>query len=247
VDIWYTINKNIKPQSADQWAIGYTKAFPESEISLETEVYYKKMRNVTEYEEGSNLLFNTGFEELLLQGDGLAYGWEVYLKKDSERFNGWISYTLARSERQFDGLNQGKVFPAKYDRRHNLSIVGFYHISKRATLSFVWEYISGARFTAVIGQYATLNPLNLGVDVFNIYTDRNKVALSDAHRLDIGLTLKNKPHKKVQGEWQFGIYNLYNRATPIALEIEQNDSGQFMYQEQGLFGLLPSISYSFKF
>ncbi len=246
VDLWYSVTDKIKPQSADQVSFGYFHYFPKKGVILESEVYYKKMRNLTEYEEGTNLLFNTDFESSLIQGDGQAYGWEVLLKKEASKLSGWVSYTLSKSDRQFKDLNDGVAFPAKYDRRHNVSVVGYYELSKRVTVSAIWEYISGSKFTPVIGQYAALNPLNLGIDLYNIYSSRNAVALSNAHRLDLAISIKNKPHKKIQSTWQFGVYNAYNRTTPVSLLIVQDQQGRFKYQEQGLFGAMPFFSYSFE-
>lgn len=246
-DLWYTVTADIKPQSSNQFALGYAQNIQSSWL-LEVEGYYKTLYNVTEYQEGTNLILNTDFESAILQGVGNAYGLEFLLKKDEGKFNGWISYTLSWSNRQFDGLNNGNWFPARYDRRHNISIVTQYQLNNRILFSAVWEYISGSRFTPVIGQVATTSPGYLGVDIQNIYSDRNAVSLADSHRLDIGVTFKNRPSRRYIGEWTFGVYNAYNRATPIAINIVQNsDTGDFNYEQPGLFGLIPSISYNFKF
>ena len=168
-------------------------------------------------------------------------------KKQASKWEAWVSYTLNWSDRQFDELNNGKVFPAKYDRRHNLSIVGQYDLTERIAFSMVWEYISGSKFTAIIGQYAIMNPNNAGFSVLNIYTDRNAVSLAASHRLDLMMILKSKPRKKFNSEWHFGVYNAYNRATPIALNIVEQPDGSFRYEQPGIFGLIPNASFHFSF
>ncbi|MEO9803949.1 MAG: carboxypeptidase-like regulatory domain-containing protein [Reichenbachiella sp.] len=248
VDLWYSVTRDIKPQRATQFGFGYVKSLGQSGLLFESEVYYKYANNIIEYQEGTNLFLNTDFEQSIIQGTAESYGWEVLLRKKGERLNGWASYTLSWANRQVDGLNGDATFPARYDRRHNVSIVANYKIFKRWEISAVWEYLSGSRFTPVVAQYAIANPLNTGVTVENIYPDRNSVALSNTHRLDLSLVKKSKPGKKLYGEWRLGVYNVYNRAAPVGIQIEQNpETGLFNYQQPGLFGMLPFISYRFKF
>lgn len=248
VDLWYSVTRNIKPQRATQFGLSYVRSFSDLGLLFESEVYYKTANNVIEYEEGTNLFLNTDFEQSILQGRAKSYGWEVLLRKNGERLNGWASYTLSWANRQLDELNEGAVFPARYDRRHNVSIVANYKIFRLWEVSAVWEYLSGSRFTPVVAQYAITNPLNTGVTVENIYPDRNSVALSSTHRLDLSLVKKSKPTKKMYSEWRLGLYNVYNRAAPVGIQIEQDEeTGLFNYQQPGLFGTLPFISYRFKF
>ena len=180
------------------------------------------MNNITEYEEGTNLVFSTDFVDALLQGEGRAYGFELFARKEHYKWHAWLSYALSWADRQFDDLNGGSRFPAKYDRRHTLSFAAQYDINERWSFSTIWEYISGSRFTPIIGQYAVINPGNTGVEVQNIYSSRNEVRLSDSHRLDLAFILKSKPEKRFQTEWHFGIYNFYNRATPVSISIDRN-------------------------
>ena len=151
------------------------------------------------------------------------------------------------SYRQFDELNEGEPFNATYDRRHKGAIVLQYNFWRRWAISGVWEYISGSRFTPVIGQYAVANPTNTGFDVVNIYADRNSVSLSNSHRLDLMLILLSKKKRRFQSEWRAGVYNVYNRATPVQTYVTTADDGSFQYVQPGLFGTLPFISYPFKF
>jgi hypothetical protein len=247
-DIWYPVTETIRPQTSHQWAAAWHRTFPKHNLFLSIEGYYKTMEQLIGYEEGTNLFLNTDFESKLIQGRGRAYGLEVLLKKEAGRFTGWISYTLSWSWRQFDEVNHGKWFPSRYDRRHNGAIVAQYAINKRWTASLVWEFISGARFTPVIGQYAVLAPTLSGVELIPVYSEINGVSLADTHRLDLGIKFKSKPGKRFRWEWFAGVYNAYNRASPIGISIEQDEAdGSLRYEQPGLFGLLPFISYGFKF
>ncbi|WP_350115185.1 hypothetical protein [Fulvivirga sp.] len=249
-DVWYPVNSRVKPQSADQFTLGIVKAIPESSSTLSLEGYYKLMNNLVEFSEGTNLILNNDFEDAIIQGDGESYGLEFLARKETGRFKGWVSYTLSWTTRQFDELNRGERFKARYDRRHNASLVGNYQLSKRWSISAVWEFISGARFTPIIGYYGTPNSAGTGVDLIPQFPDRNSVKLADSHRLDISLLFKNriKPNQRWRGEWQFSLYNVYNRATPIAIDIEYNEAANtYSYEQPGLLGLLPSISYNFTF
>jgi hypothetical protein len=246
-DIWYPVTDVIKPQTSHQFALAWQYAHPDSRIFFSAESYYKSMQQLIGYEEGTNLFFNNDFASNLIQGKGRAYGFEFLLKKDAGKFTGWISYSLAWSLRQYDEINKGNWFRARYDRRHNGAVVMQYALSKRFSASVVWEYISGSRFTPVIGQYATVAPTLTGFDIIPVFADVNSVKLANAHRLDVGLKFTSKRGKKFQWHWFAGVYNLYNRATPIGVVISENETtGALSYEQPGLFGLLPFISYGFK-
>lgn len=247
VDFWYTSTRSIKPQTSDQYTIGWARTLPSKEITIETDIYYKKMQNLTEYKDGTTLLFNADFEQSLIQGEGESYGLEILLRKNGQKLEGWLSYSLGWAYRKFDELNDGQRFNATYDRRHNGAIVVQYNFTRRFAVSTVWEYISGRRFTPVIGQYAMANPLNTGVEVFEIYSTRNAYTLADAHRLDLMIIIKGRGARRLQGEFRAGLYNVYNSTTPIQMYITSDDFGNFRYVQPGLFGTLPFISYLFKF
>ena len=249
-DMWYPVTSNIKPQKSDQIAVGYEHLFTKPRIKISLEGYYKWMNNLIEYREGTNLILNNDFEDDLLQGKGRAYGTEFLVRRDVGRFNGWVAYTLSWTNRQFDGLNQDKQYFAKYDRRHDLSIVANFEINKRLDFSAIWVYMSGSRFTPQIGQYVVANPSFTGAYVVPIYSDRNAVKMSDTHRLDLNLVIKpkEKPNRKFYGEWHIGCYNTYNRASPYQIQVVPSDNGiGYQYEQEGLFGFLPSFSYNFKF
>lgn len=247
-DIWYPVTDSIRPQTSHQFAVAWQRQLGEENIFLSVEGYYKTMHQLIGYEEGTNLFLNTDFESRLIQGEGKAYGIEILLKKNSGKLTGWVSYTLAWSHRQFDEINGGKWFPSRYDRRHNGAIVAQYAFNKRWAVSLVWEYISGSRFTPVIGQYILLAPTLTGADLIPVYSGINEVKLAPSHRLDIGLKFKSKPDRKFQWQWFAGVYNVYNRANPIGINIEQDETdGSLRYTQPGLFGLIPFLNYGFRF
>ena len=247
-DIWYPVTDSIRPQTSHQFALAWQRQLNSEQLFLSVEGYYKQMDQLIGYEEGTNLFLNTDFESKLIQGKGKAYGFEFLLRKNGGKLTGWISYTLSWSHRQFDGINGGLWFPSRYDRRHNGAIVAQYAFSKRWAASLVWEYISGSRFTPVIGQYAIVAPTLTGADLIPVYSGINEVKLAASHRLDIGLKFKSSPDRKFQWQWFAGVYNVYNRANPIGINIEQDEVDKSMrYTQPGLFGLLPFLSYGFKF
>lgn len=247
-DIWYPVTDTIKPQTSHQVALAWQRNLPERKLFVSVEGYYKSMRNLIGYEEGTNLFLNADFQSKLIQGRGRSYGLEFLVRKDAGKLTGWISYTLSWSWRQFDQINGGEWFHARYDRRHNGAIVAQYAFTKRWAVSVVWEFISGARFTPIIGQYVVVAPTLTGVDLVPVYTGVNQVKLADTHRLDVGIKYKSRPDKKFQWHWFVGVYNAYNRANPIGMTIVQNETdGSLHYEQPGLFGLIPFISYGFKF
>jgi outer membrane receptor protein involved in Fe transport len=247
-DIWYPVTDSIRPQSAHQVSAAWQRFLPGKKIYFSAEGYYKSMSSLIGYEEGTNLFFNTDFESKLIQGDGKAYGFEFLVKKESGKFTGWVSYTLSWSWRRYDEINNGDWFHARYDRRHNGAIVMQYMLGKRWAASLVWEFISGARFTPVIGQYTVLAPTLTGFDLIPVYSNINDVKLADSHRLDFGIKYMNKPERKFRWQVFAGVYNAYNRASPIGIIIEQDEvDGSLNYSQPGLFGLLPFISYGFRF
>ncbi len=247
-DIWYPVTDAIKPQTSNQVSAAWQRFSQRNNTLFSAEVYYKSMDNLIGYEEGTNLFFNNDFESKLIQGKGYATGFELLVKKEAGRLTGWISYTVSWSRRNFNELNKGEWFYSRYDRRHNGAVVAQYKFHKRWAISAVWEFISGARFTPVVGQYVVFAPTLTGVDLIPLYTELNEVALANTHRLDVGIKFKSKPEKKIQWQWFVGAYNAYNRANPIGITIEQDEStGALSYSQPGLFGLIPFISYGISF
>lgn len=245
-DIWYPVTDSIRPQTSHQVSVAWQKLFS-GKIYAGVEGYYKYMNDIIGFEEGTNLFFTTDFQSKLIQGKGSAYGLEFLVKKESGKVTGWISYTLSWAWRQFPGLNDGYRFPSRYDRRHNAAVVMQYAFHKNWSLSAVWEFISGSRFTPVVGQYAITSPTGVGVDLLPVYAPLNSVRLANTHRLDLGIKYRSNPEKKIQSEWFIGVYNAYNRASPVGIRVEQRANGSLKYSQPGLFGTIPFISYGFKF
>jgi len=247
-DMWYPVTNDVVPQTSDQIAVGYERYVSPLKTIFTIEGYYKWMNNVIEYREGANLFLNNEFENELVQGKGKAYGMEFLAKRKGKKLSGWLAYTLSWSTRQFDELNNGEEFYARYDRRHDLSLTLNYSISKRTSFSAIWVYSTGSRFTPQTGNYVLPNSSNSGVQIIPIYGGRNSVALSPTHRLDLNVVIKSKPkfNGKWNGEWHIGAYNVYNQAQPNSIIIQEGPNG-LQYTQPGLFGFLPSVSYNFKF
>lgn len=245
-DLWYPVTSNILPQESHQVAIGYFGGLEKLKANYSIEGYYKHMNNLIEYKEGAQLLLNDNFEDELISGQGEAYGMEMMFRRKFGRLTGWVAYTLSWSKRNFPGLNNSQTYFAKFDRRHYLSTVMMFDMSERVTFSAVWEYTTGARFTGQNGQYFMPNSSFTGVETIPIYTDRNDVQMAASHRLDLNVIVKSFSNKRFKGEWHFGVYNFYNRATPYRVNVEFTPYG-YRYVQPGLFGLIPSVAFNFKF
>ncbi|MEM7572641.1 MAG: TonB-dependent receptor [Bacteroidota bacterium] len=254
LDIWTPSTNNIEPQMADQVALGYFQNFSDNEYEFSAEVYYKDLQNLVDYIDGADLILNEFVEGQVLQGDGRAYGLELMMKKTEGRFSGWVNYTLARTERQIAGINNGDWYPSRFDQTHNFSITGFYELSQRATLSASFVYNTGTPTTLPSSGY-----YQQGIYIPNNDGDaRNNFRIPDYHRLDISLTLDrnpNKPAKRWEGQWVFGIYNVYGRRNAFSIYGQQQEQrpipGVLTDAEAIRFSvvgsLIPSISYNFKF
>lgn len=245
-DLWYPVTESVKPQGSHQIAVGLFKGLESLNLNVSLEGYFKTMSNLIEYREGARLLLNDNFEEELLSGKGIAFGGELLIRKRFGKFTGWLGYSLARTNRTFEGLNNGETYNAKYDRRHDVSLVMTFDISPRFSFSTIWVMSSGARFTAQNGQYFAPNVSFTGIQLIPIYTKRNSVELAPSHRLDVNFILRNKPKKRFRSEWHFGAYNFYNRASPYRVNVEF-DGLNYRYVQPGLFGLIPSVAWNFKF
>jgi outer membrane receptor protein involved in Fe transport len=247
IDVWFPVTDSIRPQTSHQFAMAWQRFVPAQKIYISVEGYYKSMEDLVSYEEGTNLLFKSDFASRLIQGRGKAYGSELLIRKETGKLTGWVSYSVSWSWRRFDELNAGEWFRARYDRRHNGAIVAQYQLNKRWMASLVWEYISGSRFTPVVGQHLALAPNGTGLELIPVFSDINSVKLTDSHRLDLGMKLYSRPGVKVKWNLFVGVYNVYNRATPFGIVIKQNKEDKSMsYSQPGLFGLLPFISWGVK-
>ncbi len=251
LDIWMPSDNYIKPQIADQVALGYFRNFNNGAYSLETEVYYKKVKNRLDYIDGADLIANNAIEQVILNGQMRSYGLEIMLKKNQGKFNGWISYTLSKSEQQTPGrtpeetgINNGQWYNSAYDKLHNLAVTSAYKLNQR------WSF--GANFILQSGQpvsYPNSQYEYLGITVPG-YGLRNENRLPAYHHLDVSatLSLEKNENRKWKGEWVFSIYNLYNRQNAASINFRQNaDTGNNEAIRTSIFGIVPAITYNFKF
>ena len=240
-DLWIASSPLVKPQIADQVAIGYFRNFKENMYEFSVEAYYKDLQNQVDFEDGGSQINNPEIESDLVFGAGRAYGTEFYLKKRKGDFTGWVSYTLSKSERQFDEVNRGEWFSARQDRTHDLSIVGMYQVSPKLTVSASFVYYTGDAVTLPVGKYFIDGTL------VNLYGDRNSERMPDYHRMDLGLTYILKDTDKFYSDLSFSIYNVYNRKNAFSLEFDINDTGQTQATQLALFGIVPSVTWNFNF
>ena len=251
LDIWTPSDNFIKPQIADQVALGYFRNFKGGDYSLEVETYYKTVKNRLDYIDGANLIANKAIEQIILNGQLRSYGLELMFRKNEGRLNGWISYTLAKSEQQTPGrtaaeigINNGAWYNSVYDKTHNIAITSAYNLNEK------WSF--GANFALQTGQPATFpngryEYLGIAVPSYGL---RNENRLPAYHHLDISATLTPTKNvgRKWKGEWVFSIYNLYNRKNAASINFRQNaDSGNNEAVKTSIFGIVPAVSYNFKF
>ena len=244
VDLYVMSSKNIKPEIADQVSTGYFKKFDDNNYEFSAEVYYKWLQNQIDYKDGAQLLVNQDVESQLTYGTGRAYGIELFLKKKYGRFTGWIGYTLSRTERRFDAINNGAYYPARQDRTHDGSVVGIYQLSKRWTFSGTFIYGTGNAVTYPTGKY------NVGGLTTFSYSKRNNYRMPSSNRLDIGATLEGKEHKRYHSSWTFSVYNVYAHRDPYSVSFRDSKTDPNMTEavETSIFAtLIPSVTWDFKF
>ncbi len=248
LDVWTPSTNNIKPQLADQIALGYFKNFGKT-MDYETSIegFYKEMGNQIDYIDGADLLLNTELETQLLKGKGRAFGLELYLKKNVGKLNGWVSYTLSKSERKVIGINQNSWYANRFDRRHNLNIIATYSISDRLSVSGNFVFASGTPITLPSTKYSVGGLQNLPQ---NPNDKRNNVRIPDYHRLDFSATLKGKKKPRWEGEWVFSIYNAYARKNAFSIYATpnfKNNNTPTIVRYSVIGTVVPAISYNFKF
>lgn len=242
-DIWLPSSYNIKPEISNQYALGYMKTLKNEMYELSAETYYKDLFNQIDYRNGASVLANERVEAELLYGIGRAYGLELSLKKKTGKLTGWIAYTLAKTERKIDGINNNQWYNAKQDRTHDISIVGIYDFNKKWSLSATWVYNTGNAVTFPTGKYRIDGKVNY------VYSERNASRMPSYHRMDVGVTWNNKKTEKFESSWNLSIYNLYARenAYQISFEQDPNDATRTRAMQTTLFRIIPSINYNFKF
>ena len=254
-DLWVPSSRLLKPSNAEQVAIGYFKNFNNNTWEASVETYYKVMNNQLEFKPGAQLLLNQNLEGEMIFGSGKAYGVELFVQKKRGRLTGWIGYTLSRSERTFAQLNYGQSFPYRYDRTHDLSIIANYAINKKWEASAVFVYGTGNALTLPTGRFTyyygynfdNQTPVFTNVDQYDKINDYRMPAY---HRLDIAFTYTPKPEstKRYKSSWNFGVYNVYNRANPYFIYFDVDEDAQKVKGKMAyLFPIIPSVTWNFTF
>src|SRR3989338_4048107 len=242
-DVWLASSLNTRPELADQFSVGWFKNFKENMYEVNVETYYKSMLNQIDYRNGANTQANELLECELLSGIGRAYGLEMIIKKKRGRFTGWIGYTLSRTERKIDGINDNNWYAAKQDRTHDISIVTIYDITPKLSVSALFIYYTGNAVTFPSGKY-TIN----GETQF-LYTERNGYRMPAYHRLDLGVTWIRKNTEKFESSWNFSLYNAYGRENAYSISFRESETnpGTTEAVQTTLFRWIPAITYNFKF
>jgi hypothetical protein len=257
LDVWTPSTNNIKPELADQVALGIFRNFSNNTIEASLEGYYKAVKNQIDYIDGADILINKLLEGELLNGIGRAYGAEMMVQKKSGRWNGWVSYTLGWTEQKVEGINNFKWYPARFDQRHNLKVAVFYDLNPRWSFSANFTFLSGTPTTFPTSRFQVQDYLI----PFNGLNSRNNMRIPDYHRLDLSATLngrkisrKGKVRKNADF-WVFSVYNVYARKNPFSIYFSQSAdrpvNGQPIQTQATMVSIIgtivPSISYNFKF
>jgi hypothetical protein len=267
-DLWVPSTENTGPQRSMQVAGGIARDLPELDLGLSLEGYYKWSDDILGYREGASFLLiddptdaeDFSWEENITTGQGWSYGAELLIQKKRGRLSGWIGYTLSWTWKQFDELNFGKKYFARYDRRHDLSVVAFYKIRDRITLSGTWVYGTGNAITLPLAEYYAVmhtpgspepGTMSWYLDDYRYvsdYGEKNEFRMAPYHRMDIGIQFHKqmRSHKRT---WEFSLYNAYNRKNPFYYYIDTDweNQGQRVLKQVSLFPIIPSVSYSFEF
>lgn len=242
-DKWLPSSKMIKPELSNQYAIGYYRNLFNNAFEFNAESYYKTMQNQIDYRDGANVFDSNVIETQLLYGIGRAYGLELLLKKKAGNFTGWLGYTLSKTERKIDGINNNKWYNARQDRTHDISVVAMYKLNKKWSISASWIYYTGDAITLPTGKYS------LDGQTFLLYSERNGNRMPAYHRLDFGVNLQLKQKKRFSSELSFSLYNAFARKNAYSLSFRESETRPDHIEtvQTTLFKLMPSISYNFKF
>lgn len=254
-DLWVPITKKLKPMVANQYTFG-TYFDTNNGYNFSFETFYKKMNNILEYKDGASWKDSyTSWEDQVEAGKGWSYGFEFFIQKTSGRFTGWLGYTLAWNNRKFETINQGKTFPAKYDRRHNITLTTSYLINKRIDISASWMYATGNNATLSTEEYQILPDKSNNYPSYEdlisnsvAYTEkRNNYRLPSTHHLDLNMNYRHSSRKI----WSFTVYNIYNRANPYIVypgySERDGEVGKYKLFQYSLFRLVPSVTFTYKF
>lgn len=242
-DIWIASSDNVQPEISDQFSMGYFKNFDDNKFQFSAETYYRVMQNQMDLKDGAEIRANDKIEGEILFGEGRAYGLELFLKKKTGKLTGWIGYTLSKTERRINGINDGNWYPARQDATHDLSIVGIYDISDKWSVSATWVYNTGSAVTFPSGKYAVNGSTSF------YYTERNGYRMPDYHRLDIGATRFFAKTKNRESSLNLSLYNAYGQKNAYTIDFQDdpNDPTKTQAVKTYLFTYIPSITYNFKF
>jgi hypothetical protein len=244
LDIWFPAGTKIKPQEVNIYSAGYFHNFDKNQYETSMELYYKDLRNVIDFAEHAQLIMNEHLEDQVRTGTGQAYGVEWMVKKNTGNLTGFANYTLSRSERTIPEVNKGKTYLAPFDKTHAVNIMTAYRFSKKVNISATWVFATGNPTTYPTGRFELFG------EYFPLYSGRNEYRKPDYHRLDVSVNYIPRPDskKRWKSEWNFSVYNAYNRKNPWSIYFNQEVGMVAPYAEMMyLFGIIPSITYNFKF
>lgn len=248
LDMWVPSSYNIKPETADQFSAGYFRGFIDNKYQGSVEVYYRKLHNQIDFIDGAETVMNENQVADMLFGKGRAYGAEFYAKKHFGKLNGWLSYTLSRTERKFDGINNSQYFPAKFDKTHSLSLVAVYQLNPFVVFSGTYSYASGTPVTLPADRFEVQGyPVQ-----FNSGNYRNNYRIPSYKRVDLSATFRPKalPGKRYHSEWVVSLFNVLNRRNAFSVYLRQNSQqpSDFEAVRFAMFGtVIPSVTWNFKF
>jgi hypothetical protein len=258
VDLYRPSGRHIQPATANQVAAGYFQNFAENRYEVSIEGYYKDFKNIVDYRNGANLIFNETIETEILPGIGRSYGLEFYLRKRKGRLSGWLSYTLSKTELKVENndpllaINAGEWYPANYDKRHDISLVLNYQLTKKWDLGMNFTYQSGRPITPPEGRF------NFEDYSVPVYRSRNSLRIPDYHRLDLSAnyTPEKDPNKKFYSSWSLGFYNVYARRNAYSIFFQQAEQAEGATTasfdteavQLAIFGtIIPSVTWNFNF
>jgi hypothetical protein len=243
-DVWMPPDKDIRPQSSNQFVLGYYQTFGNNKYEFTSEIYYKTLRNIIDFKDNANLFVNKHINTQILSGDGYAYGNEYMLEKKTGDLTGWIAYTFSQTQYQIDGVNNNNYFSPRWDIRHNLSVTGNYQLNKRWSVSSTFKFTSGGSVTVPEGSFI------YNGSAFNYYSERNGYQIEPYHRLDVSFTYKSRKNdtRNWKSEWVYGIYNIYGRENIYTLFAHpERNLVSTQFSKMYLFGIVPSVTYNLKF
>jgi hypothetical protein len=255
-DLWLPTTKKVKPQTSHQFALGGVYQVNRA-IDFSVEGFYKSMDNLLEYKDGASFVgATTGWEDKVEMGKGWSYGLEFLLEKKIGKTTGWLGYTWSKTERQFDNLNWGQKFYARYDRRHDINFVLTHRFSKRFDVGLTWVYGTGNAVTLPTQNVSSAQLPYVpvwGDTSYEYYGQRNNYRMPAYHRMDVGFNF-HKQKKHGIRTWNIGFYNVYSRQNPFFLYFESTTEAEYKLtgksrklNQLSLFPIIPSISYTYKF